>query len=79
MMDAYKFQTKILADGVIRLPEMSAFADQDVEVFVMLQPEAYDKEKKQKAVETFLNTWVGILEEVDVDEAKFQYLKEKYE
>ena len=37
-MEAYKFATTVLANGIVKIPELKGFADQKVEVFVVLKP-----------------------------------------
>ena len=37
-MEAYKFATTVLENGIIKIPELKDYADQKVEVFVVLKP-----------------------------------------
>ena len=34
-MEAYKFATTVLENGIIKIPELEAYADQKVEVFIV--------------------------------------------
>ncbi len=77
-MEAYKFEVKIKENGVIEIPEISQFANQEVEIFIMLKPEAKTKPLLEQTVKQFLNKWRGLLKDVDPDELKLQYLRENY-
>ena len=37
-MEAYKFETTILKNGVIKIPEISKYENQNVEIFIVLKP-----------------------------------------
>lgn len=74
-MKAYKFVTKISEKGVIQLPFNPALFDKEVEILIF--PKVSQMEKKQKAVD-FVNEWAGFLKSSNPDEAKYEYLVEKY-
>lgn len=76
-MEAYKFDVKIQKNGVIEIPEISQFADQEAEVFIMLKSKAEIKANLE-AVEKFLTKWRGLLKDADPDKLKLDYLQEKY-
>lgn len=77
-MEAYKFETTVLDNGIIQIPEISKFAHRSIEVFVVLkQPESWNANKRQ-TITHFLDKWTGFLKGVDTDDAKFQYLRGKY-
>ena len=38
-MEAYKYATTVQPDGVLKIPELNEFANQKVEVLVVLKPE----------------------------------------
>ena len=78
-MKAYKFETSVLQGGTFRIPECARFANQPVEVFVVLKtPEERQSEQPSQSIEEFLNTWTGFLGDIDPDELKHRYLQEKY-
>lgn len=78
-MEAYKFETTVEEDGIIRIPEISQFAHRDVEIFLVFKyPENPPENARERRVEHFLNTWTGILKGSDPDEAKRDYLRGKY-
>ena len=77
-MEAYKFETTVLQDGTFRIPECARFANQPVEVFVVLKTPKEPKYESSQSIEEFLKKWTGFLGDVDPDELKEQYLQEKY-
>jgi len=38
-MEAHRFATTVLENGIIQIPELIGYADQKVEVFVVLKPQ----------------------------------------
>jgi hypothetical protein len=80
-VEAYKFETVVLEDGVIQIPEISQFAHRTIEVFIVLkQPDTRQVDaEKQQTMTQFLAKWTGFLKGVDPDDAKLEYLREKYE
>ncbi len=76
-MEAYKFDVKIQKNGIIEIPEISRFANQEVEVFITLKPRAEIK-VDHKTVDNFLAKWRGLLQDFDPDKLKLGYLQEKY-
>ncbi len=80
-VEAYKFETVVLEDGVIQIPEISQFAHRPIEVFIVLkQPDTrwVDAEKEQTMAQ-FLAKWTGFLKGVDPDAARLECLQGKYE
>ena len=75
-MEAYKFETTVLRNGVIKLPEISQYADRQVEVFVVIKQAA--KTRQKRSMEQFLEKWTGFLQGTVPDDLKLQYLREKY-
>lgn len=78
MMEAYKFETIIKKNGVIEIPEISKWAQQRVEVFVVINPTDVQETKPSLSVTAFLNRWRGFLKGDDPDQLRAQYLQEKY-
>ncbi|KPA14123.1 hypothetical protein MHK_005668 [Candidatus Magnetomorum sp. HK-1] len=78
-MHAYKFETTILDNGIIQLPEISKYANQQIEIFIVIkQIDQQVHTKAKQPVDQFLNKWTGFLKGCDPDESKFQYLSRKY-
>ena len=74
-MEAYRYIVKVPETGTIQIPNNPLLFNKDVEVIVLSKPET-DK-KKIQAIE-FINKWAGWLDENNIDDAKFEYLSEKY-
>lgn len=76
-MEAYKFATTVLENGIIKIPELKGYANQKVEVFVVLNPKKIIK-PRNKAIDDFFVKWAGIFSVVQTDDIKYNYLIEKY-
>ena len=57
-MEAYKFATTVLENGIIKIPELKDYADQKVEVFVVLKPKKNIK-LSNKTIDDFFIKWAG--------------------
>ncbi len=77
-MDTYKFRTKVLRDGIIKVPELKEFENMNVEVFIIFKPEISDN-FKGPSVNDFLKKWTGFIRDIDSDNEKFDYLSNKYQ
>jgi predicted ATP-dependent Lon-type protease len=77
-MEAYKFETTIQEDGVIQIPEMARWANQRVEVFLVISPSLVREAKTSPSITAFLDRWHGFLKGHDPDQLRAQYLQEKY-
>ena len=73
-MEAYKFEVKVQENGIIEIPEISQFANEEVEIFIIVKPKSKTKIAPNQAVEHFLDKWSGLLKDVAPDELKLQYL-----
>lgn len=78
-MESYKFAVVVQEDGILKIPEISRFAHQEVEVLIMVNPKLDSKPGLERMIEQFLDKWGGALKDVDPDALKLQYLREKYE
>ncbi len=76
-MEAYKFATTVLENGIIKIPELKGYADQKVEVFVVLKPKKNIK-PIHKTMDNFFAKWAHVFSIVQTDDAKYNYLMEKY-
>ncbi|MCA9937889.1 MAG: hypothetical protein KC418_04565 [Anaerolineales bacterium] len=79
-MEAYKFQTTIQEDGIIQIPRIAKWVNQQVEVFIVLGPENPPEPSPTPvpSIITFLKKWHGFLKEFDPEQLKAEYLQEKY-
>jgi len=73
-MDTYKFKTIVKADGVIKIPELKEYKDQEVEVFLVFKNE----QDQEYSAEDFIAKWKGFLSNIDADEQKMNYLLNKH-
>jgi len=79
-IQAYKFETAVLENGVIKIPEFKNHVNEEIEVFIVIkgiQNKNKPTEKKITADE-FLYKWAGAFTVSDVDDSKYRYLMEKY-
>ncbi len=78
-MEAYKFETTVLEDGVIRIPEIARYKNKKVQVFLI--PDSYIQENKEKnnieQVEDFINNWVGYFSDIDTDDIRYNAIMGK--
>lgn len=75
-MKAYKFDTKISENGIIRLPLNPNLYDQEVEIIIV--PKTKTVKKKTHKASEFVNKWAGFLTNSETDKSKYNYLTEKY-
>lgn len=78
-MEAYKFETTVSENGIIQLPEISKFANRQIEIFIVVKQQdkqAYTLNKQ--TTEGFTDKWRGFLKGINPDNSKFQYLSEKF-
>ena len=77
IMEAYKFETIVLENGMIRVPEFEKYRNKRIEIFIVFKPEIKEKKSKITADE-FLAKWTGFAKGVDAEDEKYDYLMEKY-
>jgi len=78
-MEAYKFETIVLENGIIQIPEISKFANRPIELFIIVKTsEKPERVRQPQTIEKFLEKWTGFLKGVNLDDAKRQYLKGKH-
>ncbi|MCF8374393.1 MAG: hypothetical protein K9H64_22420 [Bacteroidales bacterium] len=75
-LQAFKYSTTVLKNGMIKIPKFEKYVDQEIEVIVVLKPERNRKPKKS-TVDDFLEKWAGVFSEVETDDLKYKYLMEK--
>lgn len=76
-MTTYKFTTKILEDGTIKLPKDAVFSDEEVLITITSKQTQESAKLSTKAAD-FVQKWAGFMKGVDTDDAKYNYLLEKY-
>lgn len=78
-MEAFKFDTTVLENGIIKIPEIAQFAHRSVEIFIVVkQPDSISTPDKSQSIEQFLEKWTGFIKGSEPDKNKFEYLQEKY-
>jgi len=75
-LQAYKFETIILENGVIKIPEISEFKNNEVEIIIFIKPKLKNTDNKP-SIQNFIDTWSGFIS-MPPEDAKYNYLKEKY-
>ncbi len=78
-MEAYKFETKILEDGTIRVPNFHKLKSKDVEVVLLVKQSQVLQKSKEQEVQEFLDKWFGFFSEIDTDDVRYNAIigKEK--
>jgi hypothetical protein len=79
-MQTYEFDTKISEKGTISLPIEPQLFNMDVKIIIVPKPKPIQR-KKTSALDNFLEKWSGAFKNVsdeELDNAKYEYLKEKH-
>ncbi len=76
-MEAYKFETTVLENGMIKVPQFEKYTNRKIEVFVVFLPQIIEKEQKT-SIDGFLKEWTGFAKGIDPDTEKYDYLMTKY-
>ena len=76
-MEVFKFETKILENGIIKIPQISQYKNQDIEIFIVFK--SLQENKKQQSIDDFLDKWTGFAKDIDADKEKFNYLTKKHQ
>jgi hypothetical protein len=74
-MQAYRFETRITKNGLIKLPLSNQLFDKEVEIIIL--PKQGQKTEKLSSSD-FINKWTGFLKDSNTEDLKLQYLSEKY-
>ena len=84
-MNAYKFNTRVSKSGTITLPCDYNLYDKEVRLIVLpLNKQEVEIEEKSKNASDFLKKWSGAFKgmenvtDEELDNMKYEYLKEKY-
>jgi hypothetical protein len=81
VMQAYKFDTVISETGIISLPFETQLFNKEVEIIVLPKVKEREQALKGTAVMDFIQKWTGefFVENNDSEQARFEYLIEKYQ
>lgn len=77
-MEAYKFKTKVSENGTIVIPEGFDVKNKEVEVIILDEADGSADTKKMTGRD-FVKQYAGMLQDVDADKAKWEYLKTKHD
>ncbi len=70
-MEAYKFETTVLENGMIQIPNYQKLKSKKVEVVLRVkQSEIEIKSKKQK-VQEFVDKWYGFFPEINIEDIRY--------
>jgi len=76
-MEAYRFVTTVLGNGIIKIPELENYTNQSIEVIVVLK--SNNKQKNNiNLMNEFLSNWAGFFSKVKTDDIRYNSLMEKY-
>ena len=76
-MEAYKFETTVLKNGMIKVPQFEEYINRKIELFIILKPQVVEENQKI-SIDEFLEQWTGFAKGIDSDTEKFNYLMKKY-
>lgn len=77
-MEAYKFETTILENGVIKIPEISRYKNYEIEIIVMFKPYKKQTSIKKKSIDDFFEKWSGRFSKIETDDIRYNALMEKH-
>jgi hypothetical protein len=75
-MEAYKFETTILENGMIQIPNFQKLKSRKVEVLILYKIEN-EPEPKVKEAEEFINKWFGYFPIIDTDDIRYNAIISK--
>jgi len=75
-MEAYKFETTILENGMIQIPNFQKLKSKKVEVLILYKIEN-EPETKEKEAEEFINKWFGYFPIIDTDDIRYNAIISK--
>jgi len=76
-MEAYRFETTVRQGGVLKIPELRKYANNVVDVFIVLKPPS-KQEVKSHSVDEFLKKWEGFFTLTDSDDIRYSALLDKH-
>ena len=81
-MQTYRFDTRVSENGIISLPyNMPNLYGREVELFIVVPQEEKPKKTENTQAQAFVARWAGFLKEenINLGNAKYEYLAEKYQ
>lgn len=75
-MNVLTFTTHVSGEGQISIPPLPKLVNQEVEIIIKAKVQS---EITARQVQDFTAKWAGCLEGRDPDQAKFDYLFQKYQ
>ncbi len=77
-MEAYKFETTLLENGMIQVPDFQKLKSKKVEVLILYKNEP-EQDIKEKEAEEFINKWFGYFPIIETDDIRYNAIigKEK--
>ena len=82
-METYTFETTVQENGAITIPERARWANRRVKVVLVIHPSRGaspgEETERTASVSAFLDTWRGLLKDLDPDQLRAEYLQDKYE
>jgi hypothetical protein len=74
-MDTLKFNTTIPEEGIIHIPDFEKLVKKNVEVTIVVKE---DDSSAKNNINDFLKKWAGAFTTNEIDDARYNYLIEKY-
>jgi hypothetical protein len=76
-MEALKFDTLVRENGILKIPELKNYVNQNVEVFIVLNP-VKNQTSSAQDLSAFFEKWTGYFREIPTDDVKYNYLMDKH-
>lgn len=78
-MEAYKFETTVLDNGIIQIPEIAKYKNRKVQIFLIPEPSIKEENENSNIqhVEEFINTWVGHFSDIETDDVRYNAIMGK--
>lgn len=77
-MEAFKFETTVLEDGTIKIPQLKEFVNKKIELFFVIKTNDKENKDKKKSIVEFLDEWTGFFSEIETDDFRYNRIMEKY-
>lgn len=70
-MEAYKFETTVLENGMIQIPNYQKLKFKNVEVVLLVKQPEIEQKSKEQEVKEFVDKWYGFFPEIDIDDIRY--------